>query len=309
MIELGLIIARFLHYAAITTLAGASLFPLYAYADAEPWPLSRRRNSVLLAAAAVVLFSWVLWFVFAAANMSGTLADIADREMLWTVLHDTGFGEVWMARTLLAVIVVAVILTRVSTAGARKDLITPILSAALLASLAGVGHSQIEDGRAGAIHIASDAVHLLAAGAWLGGLVPLGHLLLRGQAHGTSSTTDLDQVLFRFSGMGYIAVATLAGSGLVNGWFLVGSVSSLFATPYGQLLVAKLAIFAGMSALAAANRFWLVRSITKARSDGGSGAAWSTKLRNHVLGEQLLGLVLLLIVSILGTMRPAIGQQ
>jgi copper resistance protein D len=309
MIELGLIIARLLHYAAVTTLAGASFFPLYAYAKAEPQPASRWRKSMLLAAAAVVLFSCVLWFVFAAANMSGTLADIADREMLWTVVHDTGFGEVWMARTLLAGIVLAVILTRFSTVTTRKDLVTPILSAALLASLAGVGHSQIEEGRAGAIHIASDAAHLLAAGAWLGGLVPLGHLLLHGQAPGMSSTTDLDQVLLRFSGMGYVAVATLAGSGLVNSWFLVGSVSSLFTTPYGQLLAAKLAIFAGMAAFAAANRFWLVPSITKARSDGGSGAAWSTKLRNHVLGEQLLGLMVLLIVSILGTMRPAVGQQ
>lgn len=32
MIDLGLVIARFLHYVATTTLAGVSLFPLYAYA-------------------------------------------------------------------------------------------------------------------------------------------------------------------------------------------------------------------------------------------------------------------------------------
>ncbi|RIK13473.1 MAG: copper resistance protein CopD, partial [Anaerolineae bacterium] len=36
MIEVGLIIARFLHYLATTALAGLSLFPLYAYAGAEP---------------------------------------------------------------------------------------------------------------------------------------------------------------------------------------------------------------------------------------------------------------------------------
>jgi putative copper resistance protein D len=32
------------------------------------------------------------------------------------------------------------------------------------------------------------------------------------------------------------------------------------------------------------------------------------RLRNHVLGEQALGVMVLLIVSVLGTMRPAIGQ-
>ena len=40
-----------------------------------------------------------------------------------------------------------------------------------------VGHSQIEEGVAGVIHVTSDAAHLLAAGAWLGGLVPLGFIL------------------------------------------------------------------------------------------------------------------------------------
>lgn len=36
MVEDGLILARFLHYAATTTLAGLSFFPLYAYAGGEP---------------------------------------------------------------------------------------------------------------------------------------------------------------------------------------------------------------------------------------------------------------------------------
>jgi hypothetical protein len=32
------------------------------------------------------------------------------------------------------------------------------------------------------------------------------------------------------------------------------------------------------------------------------------RLRYHVLGEQLLGLMVLLVVSVFGTMRPAVGQ-
>jgi putative copper resistance protein D len=41
MIDLGLFVARFLHFAAVTTLAGVSFFPLYAHADAEPKVLLR----------------------------------------------------------------------------------------------------------------------------------------------------------------------------------------------------------------------------------------------------------------------------
>lgn len=63
--------------------------------------------------------------------------------------------------------------------------------------------------------------------------------------------------------MGYIAVATLIGSGLVNSWFLVGTVSGLLETPYGQFLMAKLVLFAGMLALAVSNRFWIFPSLIK----------------------------------------------
>ena len=109
--------------------------------------------------------------------------------------------------------------------------------------------------------------------------------------------------------MGYLAVATLIGSGLINGWFLIGNLSNLFATPYGKLLVVKLGLFAGMLALAVSNRFWLVPSLTEAREDDRHGpTALIGKLRHHVLGEQFLGLAVLLVVSVLGTMRPAIGQ-
>src|SRR6266545_8048307 len=101
MIDLGLVVARLLHYAAVATLAGASFFPLYAYAGTEPIALFRWRQRVLLAAAIAALLGGVLWFVFSVANMSGNFVDVADREVLWTVVHDTRFGSVWIARLVL----------------------------------------------------------------------------------------------------------------------------------------------------------------------------------------------------------------
>src|SRR3977135_1098770 len=264
MIDLGLVVARLVHYAAVTTLAGVSFFPLYAYADAKPTPLLRWRPGGVLAAAIAALLSGVLWFVFSVANMSGTLADVADREVLWTVLDETTFGRVWTARLVLSIIMVGLSWNRVvSKFGSRRDLITPVLAAVLLISLAGVGHAQIEEGVEGIIHVVSDAAHLLAAGAWLGGLVPLVYiLLLHGGESGSVQRSDLNEILLRFSGMGYVAVAALIGSGLVNSWFLIGNIVGLLATPYGQLLIVKLFLFAGMLVLAVSNRFWLVPSLT-----------------------------------------------
>lgn len=83
----------------------------------------------------------------------------------------------------------------------------------------------------------------------------------------------------------------------------------MFNTPYGQILLGKLALFGGMLALAVANRFWLVPSMGRIRTEAIDGLTRSSaRLRNHVLGEQFLGCTVLLAVSILGTMQPAVGS-
>lgn len=309
MLDFGLVLARLLHCAAMTTLFGASLFSLYAYADGEPATLGNWQRPLLLWTAVAAVLSGLFWFVFSAASMAGSLSDLADADALWTVVRDTGFGIVWTGRMLLAVIIVVVTAIHrfLPTPLARK-LASPILAAMLLASLAGVGHTQIDEGWAGFVHVLSDTAHLLAAGAWLGGLIPLAYILAR-PSDTSSDLATIEEVLLRFSGMGYVAVATLVGTGLINSWFLVGSVSNLVGTSYGQTLLAKLALFAAMVALAAANRFWLVPAISNVRRGASdhSSTVWLRRLRNHVLGEQFLGALILLVVSVLGTMQPAIG--
>ena len=311
MIEVGLVIARFLHYAAATSLVGLSLFPLYAYAEVEPDVLGRWRQRWLLWAAVAALFSGICWFAFAAANMSGSMTDLVDAETVWAVVHDTSFGAVWTLRMLLAVSAVGVAAWGLRSNGTahRQNWMMPPLAAILLGSLAGTGHAQIEEGWNGVAHIVADAVHLLAAGAWLGGLIPLALILHRYLGMDLNvGPKDMDRILMRFSGMGYLAVAALIGSGLVNSWFLLGSLSGLLNTPYGQILLGKLALFGGMLALAVANRFWLVPSMVRIQTGAPERVAhWSARLRNHVLGEQFLGWMVLLAVSMLGTIQPAVG--
>ena len=257
MIDLVLVVARFLHYATSTTLAGVAFFPFYVYAGTEPERFAGWRNMLMLWSVVPALISGLAWFVFAVANMSGALADVADPKILASVIRDTGFGVVWTVRMIVAATLVAVALLQVSSKGsAGRDLLSWFLAAGLLASLAGAGHTQIEEGLTGVVHVSADAAHLLAAGAWLGGLVPFGFILLRyAETKAGPDAVDVDGVLMRFSGMGYAAVATLVGTGVVNCWLLVGAVSSLFYSIYGQILMAKLAFFAGMFALAVANRF------------------------------------------------------
>ncbi len=69
----------------------------------------------------------------------------------------------------------------------------------------------------------------------------------------------------------------------------------------------KLALFGGMLTLAAINRFRIVPTLMRdAKSEGRHALLY--KLRNHILGEQALGSFIVLIVSVLGVMEPAIGR-
>jgi putative copper resistance protein D len=175
---------------------------------------------------------------------------------------------------------------------------TALLTALLLLSLAGTGHAQTGTGQTKWLQSGADAIHLLAAGAWLGGLVPLA-IVARWGSHDQAT-----QALTRFSGMGYAAVAALLATGLLNAWFLVGTVGGLVDTNYGRLLSLKILIFASMVALAGLNRFRLVPRL--AQGQGGDRPSL-LRLRSHILAEQTLGFAVILIVSFLGTMAPPVS--
>jgi Copper resistance protein D len=55
----------------------------------------------------------------------------------------------------------------------------------------------------------------------------------------------------RFSAFGVVAVGTLLVTGLINAFYLVGSIPALVGTNYGRLLAAKVALFFAMVAVAA----------------------------------------------------------
>jgi len=309
--ETGLIASRFLHYVAAMALFGVSLFPLYAFAYRRPqWSMRLQRllRAIVLAAAVAALLSSITWLAFTTAMMAGTLSAATEWDAVWSVLSDTTFGHVWIVR--LALMIVILSATRfgaASTANGHRDIHTPLLAGLLLASLAGVGHTQQNDGPAWLVHSGADSVHLLAAGAWLGGLLILGFVLVPSRASPACDPRVTEDVLLRFSGMGYIAVALLIASGAVNSWYLIGSVDALVGTAYGQLLLVKLCLFTSMLALAASNRFWLVPALRNSETARSHDSL--ATLRRHVLGEEVLGLFVILIVSALGTMEPAGSQM
>ncbi|MGH7094260.1 MAG: CopD family protein, partial [Stellaceae bacterium] len=168
-----------------------------------------------------------------------------------------------------------------------------VLAGLSLASLGFVGHASDMEGLPGLGHELNQAVHLLAGGAWLGGLLPL-YALLRL----TPNDPAIESGVAHFSQMGYVAVATIAVTGAINTWLLVGSLGALFGTPYGRLLSAKIVLYLLMVAVALVNRLLIAPRLV-------GDMATPALLARSVFGEQALGLAILAVVSVLGTWAPA----
>lgn len=297
----GLIASRFVHYAALMLLFGAALFPLYAFRDSERTPfialLNERLGMPLLLAAVIALLSAVSWLCFTSANMSGSLAGATDVGIIQSVIRETEFGQVWIWRLALAVVLVFLLVPKRSNE--TLSLARIGASTLLLTSIAGTGHAGADTGAWGTFHVANDSLHLLTSAAWLGGLVPLAIVIGRRRLLDVPATVE---ILRRFSRMAILAVAALVGSGLVNSWFQVESVGLLFGTPYGRWLTLKVVLFLAMLSLAYVNRNRLVPALALSPAEPG---AYLNRLRRNVLSEQALGLLVLLIVALIGTLQPA----
>jgi putative copper resistance protein D len=178
-----------------------------------------------------------------------------------------------------------------------------IFAASLVGSLAWGGHAIGAQGIEGIIHPTADVLHLIAAAAWIGTLVPLALLLSK-----TGEDADLLPVArtatLRFSTLGIASVGTLLLTGMVNTWYLVGSVSALTGSNYGRLLMIKLALFLTMVGIAAFNWSQLTPRLGKNADAGAAQRARRALCRNATI-EASFGAAIICIVAVLGTLPPA----
>jgi putative copper resistance protein D len=220
-----------------------------------------------------------------------------------SVLLDTQVGRGLAARLVLALTFLGFLAWQRSDRAIWRG--GMLLGALIAASFAWTGHGAATEGPGGYLHLAADIVHLLAAAIWLGALVPLLVLVLRARRATSSADRRLaHDSLDGFSGVGTTAVALLVVTGAINSWFLVGprNIGALPYNLYGQLLLAKLVLFAAMLAFASANRFWLTPALHRGLATAPEEPLRA--LRTSILLETAAGLLVLGLVSLLGTLAP-----
>jgi putative copper resistance protein D len=241
-----------------------------------------------------------LWRQVGVATGAG-LWDSVDGARILSVLTDTRYGTVWLARTGLLVLLAALLLLA-DEDGERDWLALRLqalgLSAASLVLGAMAGHAASAEG--GALAMALDGLHLLAAGAWGGSLVPLA--LCLAWARRLPSAAAAAKAAERFSALGLSAVTVLALTGAFSAWQQVGGLPALIGTAYGRWLVLKLALFGVLVLVAARNLLVWRRRL--ARPGPGTLEAVSA-LRRNVLGEAALVAAILAVVGALGLTTPA----
>lgn len=313
-----LIAARVVHLAAQLSLLGIFCFmpmiatPAYARSGAAmPQALHRKFRVGAWISLALALLAAVPWLVLVAQGMSGVpLPDVFAQGAVATVLADTQFGDVWILRMIL----LGVLVPFVAASGRRRmlDAAGASIAAVLVAATAWQGHAGAEQGLDGILHGGADAMHLVAAGGWLGALVPLALLLAqtRGEASRRAAAIARTATL-AFSDLGLGCVTALLVTGAINAWFLVGSIAALLGTLYGQLLIAKIALFAVMVAFAAVNRLRLLPRL--ATTDHGRKALASRNalaaIQRNALIEAAIGLIVIAIAGALGTLVPGAHEQ
>ncbi|MFD0847679.1 copper homeostasis membrane protein CopD [Sphingosinicella xenopeptidilytica] len=279
--------ARLVHYIALVPLAGILAWRLYGTAGAPTAQVVELRlRPVMLWLSLAALVGALAWAAATLLAMAGSL-EAAEPAVVSYVMTETDFGRLWLARLMLLAILAGLLAT-----GLRTPRFRAVLAMVLVAALAGTGHTQVNDPPVRYWHMAGDALHLVAAAFWIGGLVPL-WLFLRTE----NDARQLAVALHRFSAMGYIAVAVLGVTGLTNMLLSVTDLSALLSTTWGWLLAVKLAAFAAMLLLAAANRFHLLAALERR---GGDTVGLRRRLQGHVAMEYGLGLGILGLVAALG---------
>ena len=122
-----------------------------------------------------------------------------------------------------------------------------------------------------AVSVVVDAVHLAGMAVWLGGLVMLVAFLLR-----QADERELGAILPVWSRWAALAVTALLLAGIVQALIEVGTLEALFSTTYGQLIIAKVVLFAVVLAVAAFSRSRCRKRAAPATRGRCAGPCWSS---------------------------------
>ena len=236
-------LARGIHIAALLSLFGCLAFRCFVLPGSDARVAAVMR--IGLVSGWLALAIGVVWLAAVSGTIAGAHSLASLLHAVPVVARHTNFGKFLCLRLLLLVGVTALLPRR----GPRIAVVLLVTSGIAIALQPLLGHVGALQGSVRAVLIPIEIAHLLAAGAWLGGLAPL--LLCVMRAPVPLATTLCE----RFTPVGLVAVGTIVVTALPEAGELIGGLPELAGTEYGHLALLKMGLFCFALALACLNRF------------------------------------------------------
>lgn len=272
MIDALSIILRAFGFVAIFQAAGMAIF-LFLFGERLSPLVGRSLRRTGLVATWFALVMTAGHFVLEPARMGGALSGIFDPGLRRIVLESAAASAFsWRAGGLVVMIAA---MTRGTAAGRWIALLG---ASGLLFSFVQAGHTTTFTPRLllGVLLL----IHIAVAAFWFGSFTALRRVVLDEQQ------VSAAKVVEGFSRLALVLVPVLAAAGVALACLLLGSWKDL-ASPYGRLILVKGALFAGMLALGAMNRWRFGPALA-----GGAPAARQSFIR-AVQCEYILGVAVL----------------
>lgn len=153
----------------------------------------------------------------------------------------------------------------------------------------------------------ADLIHVTAASLWLGGLIGL---LLALLPHHQLRVRTLAQIVGRFSAAALWLVVALTVAAIALWWRIADSITGLWTTYYGQLVLIKVALAVVIVLIAAWNRYRLVPQLTGHRTPSRpatSSAAYTRKTTSTL--RRTMGAEALILAAVIGVTTVLVSQQ
>jgi copper transport protein len=192
------------------------------------------------------------WVLTATGLVALAIAQSQAAQSGFAALINTAIGRGWLDRAAgIAVMLAGLIAMAIGREGSRLRSIGMTIFA-LGAAGTSVAHSAAGHAAAGRwplrFTVAAQALHVVGAGAWLGGLA-----MLIAEMR-VASTVSLSAVR-RFSNLAAIMLAAVVSTGVLRTYHEVGDWTALLTSPYGRIVLIKIGLLLIIAALGAVNRW------------------------------------------------------
>ena len=255
------------------------------------------RISGWVALVATVISLFIQTVAVAGINQSSRHAAVA-------IITSTRFGIVWILR--VAVICAAILISRVLVVRtSRKSWLSALaIGGVLLLTTTLTSHNAASTAYVPIVNLVFDWLHLAAVAVWVGGLVHFALALtcLNGLKHNLKFLAELVR---RFSSLAVVSVGVIGLTGLYSLLLEVGTLSALFSTGYGVLVLAKIVLFTPMIVLGGLNQFKVYNGLTGTNPSSPTNSGSLIKRFNlSIRSEVAMGIIILMIVGILTASSP-----